>query len=67
MSLTGAEKQLTDTGCWRAAAHGAVRSYRAVAVDEFLSSRRVRTTRAAAIIPRCNQSLWRIACRNSCG
>ena len=54
MSLTGAEKVI-DTGCWRAAAHGAVRSHRAVALNEFLSSSRVRTARAAVIIPRCNQ------------
>jgi hypothetical protein len=63
MSLTGAEK-LIDTGCWRADAHGAVRSCRADTVDEFLSSTRVRTTRGAAIIPRCNQSVW--AGRNPC-
>ncbi len=65
MSFAGAEQQLTHTGCWRAATHGAVRSCRAVAVNEFLFSRRVRTTRAAAILPRCNQSVW-IAGENPC-
>ncbi len=34
MSFTGAEK-LHDTGCWRAAAHCAVRSFRAVCLTDF--------------------------------
>ena len=37
MSLPGAE-QLIHTGCWRAAAHGAVRSFRAVALNENVSA-----------------------------
>jgi hypothetical protein len=61
MSLTRAE--LNNTGCWLAAAHGAVRSCRAVARDEFVSSTRVRTTRGAAIIPRFTYSV-RIAGRS---
>ena len=57
MSLTGAERQLIHTGCWRAASHGAVRSFRAVPGNELLCSRRVRTARTAAVLPRCNQSV----------
>ena len=57
MSLTGAEKQLIHTGCWRAASHGAVRSFQAVGGNESLCCRRVRTARAAAVLPRCNQSV----------
>jgi hypothetical protein len=55
MSLTGAEK-LIDTGCGQADAHGAVHSFQADVFNKLLSSRRVRATRAAAIIPRCNHS-----------
>lgn len=58
MSIAGAKQQLIHTGCWRAATHGAVRSCRAVSVNEYFSSRRVRTARAAAILPRCNQSVF---------
>ena len=65
MSIAGAEQQLIHTGCWRAAAHGAVRSCQAVAVNGSLLSRRVRTARAAAILPRCNQSVF-IAGENPC-
>lgn len=64
MSYTGAE-QLNNTGCWWAAAHGAVRSYQAVALNEFVSSTRDRMTRGAAIIPRCTNSV-RIAGKNPC-
>ena len=38
MSLTGAE-QLNNTGCWRAATHGAVRSCRAVARTSLFQAR----------------------------
>ena len=61
MSLSGAETQLNNTGCWRAAAHGAVRSY-----GQWLSRRRVRATRAAAIIPRCNHWIWSITGKDPC-
>jgi hypothetical protein len=59
MSWTGAGKQLIHTGCWRAAWHGAARSFRAVVGNEFVCSSRVRTARAvaAAALPRCNQSV----------
>jgi hypothetical protein len=65
MSFAGAEQQLIYTGCWRAATHGAVRSCRAVSVNESFSSSRARTTRTAAILPRCKQSVW-IAGQNPC-
>ena len=63
MSSTGAEK-LIDTGCWLAVAHGAVRSCRAGSLKYFLFSRRVRATRAAAIIPRCHRNYWCISGQN---
>jgi len=60
MSLTGAEK-LIDTGCRQAAAHGAVRSCRAEILNICLASSGVRTTHAAAILPRCHHSYSCIA------
>ncbi len=45
MSFTGAEK-LNDTGCWLAAAHCAVRSFRAVCLTEVPPETGVSTRRA---------------------
>ena len=63
MSSTGAEK-LIDTGCWQADAHGAVHSFQADVLNKILSSRRVRATRAAAIIPRCNHFYSSTPCQS---
>ena len=54
MSFTGAEK-LNDTGCWQAAAHCAVRSFRAVCLTNFpletgVSYRRVLSTSSLAVL-----------------